>query len=269
VAAPRRGRAGTSLGTSSNTDGFVNFPLTSIRQVVKFDLENATFTIGDKILRQTVGIPMGSPISPVLAILVCAYSEHLSLCDRQKHQRRKVHGVRYVDDGFYMTGFHSSDPNDRMRAQLAIDAVTERGVCYHKNLSMEMDPNQDHIDMLESTIDLSTPGVLTATFWHKNADSLRTTGKQKFLKFQQFSSYSPYSAKRGVIISTLMRMRAASSSVQGVIDTLPLWCQELRSLGYPKSIVVSAINRLHSRALHMPTRDTYWEGVTAAACDAW
>lgn len=269
IAAPRRGRKGTFVGRSSNTDAFVNFSLSDLRDIVEFDLDNAIFTVGDVILKQNVGIPMGSPISPVLATLVCSYSESMSISQRKHAGERRVYGKRYVDDAFYICGYNSVKRDDELRARVAIEAVTMRGGCYHNNSVLEMDPNVTRIEMLESIIDLSNPGELEAAFWHKNADFLRLYGCQKFIKFQAFSSFSPYSAKRGVIISTLMRMRAAASSQKGVTDAFPLWFMELQSLGYPKSLVMSALERLHSRGLHSATRDTYWEGVIATAGDVW
>ena len=52
-----------------------------IREIVKIDLENAIFSVGDpknpnNIFRQILGVPMGSPLSPALAKIVCIYFEN-------------------------------------------------------------------------------------------------------------------------------------------------------------------------------------------------
>ena len=48
----------------------------SIVQLLQFDLENIYFTSRGHLLRQTIGIAMGSPLSPALAIMNCAFYEH-------------------------------------------------------------------------------------------------------------------------------------------------------------------------------------------------
>jgi hypothetical protein len=48
-----------------------------ILAVIKFDLANIFFVCRGQLLRQIVGIAMGSPGSPAVAILGCAYSEDL------------------------------------------------------------------------------------------------------------------------------------------------------------------------------------------------
>ena len=57
--------------------GFVHITYAQLITFVLFDLANVYFTLGTTILRQHNGIPMGSPISPALAIIVCAHAEHL------------------------------------------------------------------------------------------------------------------------------------------------------------------------------------------------
>jgi hypothetical protein len=62
----------------------------------KFDLDNVYFTLGTAILKQIIGIPMGSPLSPALAIIICAYSEHKFLTSISTY--KYLTAVRYMDD---------------------------------------------------------------------------------------------------------------------------------------------------------------------------
>ena len=49
-----------------------------IVQIVQFDLDNASFTVGDDVIMiQGVGIPMGSPTSSAIAPMICIYFENI------------------------------------------------------------------------------------------------------------------------------------------------------------------------------------------------
>ena len=50
--------------------------LSQLSEVLKWDIAHIYFTLGDRILRQTEGVPMGSPCSPALAVALCMHSEH-------------------------------------------------------------------------------------------------------------------------------------------------------------------------------------------------
>ena len=67
-----------------------------IEKVVMFDLENCFIKLGDIVVRQREGVAMGSPLSPVLAVLICVKyeKEFMGGVDRE----RRVRIRRYVDD---------------------------------------------------------------------------------------------------------------------------------------------------------------------------
>ena len=70
--------------------------MSQMREILLFDIKNLYFALGDKILRQTLGVPMGSPSSPALAVALCMHAEH---CFMQANPNVKViAGFRYIDD---------------------------------------------------------------------------------------------------------------------------------------------------------------------------
>jgi hypothetical protein len=265
VSAPRFARTGAHGGRDTNDATMVTFSLKELREIIEFDLKNAIFTVGDIMLQQTIGIPMGSPISPILAVVMCAYSEHKHTMERKQLNKPIVRGLRYVDDAIMFAGYNpSSNLISEGKALTEIESVMVGA--YHKNLIVEKETNLHYIPMLESILDTTTEGF-SAKFWHKNAESIRMSNTQTFLKFQNFYSYSPYTAKRGVLISTFMRMRHASSSVNDMVKVLPMFIKELKLLRYPKGIVTSALSTLHSRGLEK--KDEYWKGVITKIVDEW
>ena len=78
--------------------GWTNMDFDTLYMVINMDLENSMFTVGDVILMQLKGIPMGSPISPILAIMVCAYYESSFYKNCNSDERKRTEGVRYVGD---------------------------------------------------------------------------------------------------------------------------------------------------------------------------
>ena len=64
------------IGNEMKNSDWLSLTLDNIEDLVNLDLDNTFFMIGDKVLKQKKGVPMGSPISPVLAILVAAYYEY-------------------------------------------------------------------------------------------------------------------------------------------------------------------------------------------------
>ena len=65
-------------------------------KVMEFDIDNIFVTIGNKIIKQTLGIPMGSPASPAMAIALCMHCEHFL---QESHPNFGIiQGYRYVDD---------------------------------------------------------------------------------------------------------------------------------------------------------------------------
>lgn len=270
ISVPKFGRHGTKIGRSFN-DCFVKFKLKDIRDIVKFDLDNAIFNVRGTTLRQIVGIPMGSPISPILAVLMCAYNEANYMTDqRKKGEHRRVDGVRYVDDALFASGYNSNVLGDKDKAQKAIDHMIKNA--YHEKLKIEVDTNQEQIQMLESIIDTTEIGKLSISFWYKNEEMVKKEKKQKVLKFQHFDSFSPYTSKKGVIISTLMRMRTATNNSKTLQHNLSTLAEELSLLSYPYGILKSALDSVRRKAkennddmwteVHMPDKEIMGGRVT-------
>lgn len=246
IAVPRRGKKWMGMGKSHNPHAFVNFTLLSLRNIVKFDLANAYFTVGTHVMKQNIGIPMGSPLSPALAVIVCAYSEHLySKKQTAQGYFPLVRGLRYVDDALYITGSKSCEVGSAAVAEFRLRQIAAS--CYHNDLVVELDPDQTVIHMLESEIDLTSNPNIDIRFWHKNRDHLDAFGTQKFLKFQHYSSFSPLSAKRGVLVSTLLRVARNSLGDENTLYACRSIIRELKLLHYSNGCIAKAIKSVSGR----------------------
>ncbi|GBG67699.1 hypothetical protein CBR_g827 [Chara braunii] len=92
----KRGK-GAKLMRGKKPDGWCTVEFNEVLDFVKFDLRNTFTTVGGKILRQRIGIPMGKPSSPSIACMLCAHSEFVFLLSLGT-DRSLVHGICLIDD---------------------------------------------------------------------------------------------------------------------------------------------------------------------------
>ena len=95
------------------------------------------FCVGDTLLKQVVGIPMGSPISPPLAQIICAYYEsQVTQENKTKNLTNPVEGVRYVDD---LTAFIFYLKNNAKSRADAEEIASRIQFGYHKDMELEVE----------------------------------------------------------------------------------------------------------------------------------
>ena len=85
----------TTCGTWSedNTDDPTRLGRGALARLLDDVIDNTYIVTGGNIYRQSVGIPMGGPASPELAILYCSYRELLHV----RSARTTLRGIRWID----------------------------------------------------------------------------------------------------------------------------------------------------------------------------
>ena len=85
-----------------NSNNAHNYTKDSVKESIKFILENCHFTVGDSIFRQIIGIPMGSDPAPFFANFFLYHYESKWITDLKKKdpwKARKFRNInRYIDD---------------------------------------------------------------------------------------------------------------------------------------------------------------------------
>ena len=127
--------------------------------VVQFSLDNAFFTLGDKIIQQTHGIPMGDPMSPAICIATCAHIE-MKWFDALPHEiKPHVRFTRYLDDIYMVANVSGIQDYDGF-----LSDFTQR--CYPSCLVLERTPDDEY---LECKIKVTTQGNQLHNYhWNKN-----------------------------------------------------------------------------------------------------
>jgi len=75
---------------------YINLSWEDILGYVKYELDNSWFKVGDKVLYQKHGIPMGAMISPALAVIYCMWRENI--CKRVWNVDAVLFAGRFRDD---------------------------------------------------------------------------------------------------------------------------------------------------------------------------
>ena len=221
--------------------------------IVVFDLENSFFTVGKYRLLQKVGIPMGSPLSPAIAQIVCAFYEcRTAQWARASLITNPVVGFRYMDDLtafiFYYT---EKDLWDALKLAFRIRFG------YHRNMELEVEDTTKPFKFLSSVLHADAEsGLVYSAFHNKNEAAIKAKPHQQFPTYQHYSSFSPATQKISVALSSMLRIGEAVNTTQAAAAAFDLLEAELRGLKYPNRIIKRAFRRAR-------WADARWCGVTA------
>lgn len=235
------------LGRSGESDSKrINFTFDELINVIKFDLKNSYFKIGDRILQQRVGIPMGSPLSPALAQIVCAYYEAQTLANAARDGiTNPVEGIRYVDDLTALIYYDPAVPASKVDAEELARRI-QNG--YHPNMDLEVENTDMPFKFLSSILRVNKNKCkITSRFHNKNKKQIKQGKPQLFPTYQHYHSHAPARQKMSVVISSIHRIGNACSSHKAAQNAFNIISRELRCLKYPEKIISSALRRVRNK----------------------
>ena len=211
--------------------------------VMGFALDNAFVQMPDgQILRQTLGIPMGDPLSPGMTIGTCGWMEDLWMAALADKHKQYFMAKRYMDDIllFYV------ERADWDHARFLADF--EESQCYWPPLRLE----QGHeAQFLESQFFIEENVI---RFRLKNANE---SGKAVW-RYHHYESYSQFQQKRATLMACLRKVSKVASDNEQLWISAVAKLDEFRQLGYPRSL------RTYACAIQgRDTRNTTWFRVRA------
>ena len=204
--------------------------LSQLSEVLKWDIAHIYFTLGDRILRQTEGVPMGSPCSPALAVALCMHSEHHFIAT---HPDVVIYrGFRYIDDLLLFLK----------------EPCADIATMYPPPLQLEEEVVGDQTQgytwgFLEAYSTLRPDGAVDIVHYHKNAYRTRA-GKPPLKNVPHFSTHVPNHAKFGRVVGALTRAWSHSVGDTNKVNATLTVLMELDSMGMPKNLARQAIKRM-------------------------
>lgn len=209
--------------------------------IVRFDLANVYFTVGNTVLKQTNGAPIGGFLSAFYGNLVCAFAEH-QYCMSLGADQRLLAARRCQDDVF---GVISYDPTDaastttalRIRADFLDNRVYKDGLTV-KQVLIE----NNRAKFVGASVFIGDQSLFCSAF-NRNWATL-SSGYQAFPRFHHWASYVSNQSKLGVVIGALRRIRRfCTFDTSAILEIYKLFI-ELRLLDYPDHVMFTALSRL-------------------------
>ena len=212
-----------------------NYNVNQIIETIKQDLNNAVFKCGTLKVIQTIGIPMGSPLSPALAITTCAIAENQMMEDLMDNY--KFRAMRYMDDIWICT------MKQRLEEPMKVEKIFEY---YDKNLKVERERKGQHVRFLDREI-IWTGNKLTTTDFNKNIENLRTFGTRRFQNTIPEISYSKRKLKKAIIVGKLSRVQRNTMNDMNLFVLGWIALLELGLLGYKKNLLQDCCGWMDAR----------------------
>jgi hypothetical protein len=232
--------------------GHVSLTFAQIKSFVMFDLSNVFFALGNVVLRQHNGIPMGSPTSPSLAITVCAHAEHLFHASITDFPRFLA--VRYMDDIHATATYRTLDIAERQRVHAIFDQLEN---IYPATLTLEL-TGTGSTDFLETSVSYPTLPTSITQLQDPTSDSAHSFSTRnlnknrlslnaplrKFARLQHSLSYRHAQQVRGALTGTFLRLpRHSSSTTTAFLSSIELLA-ELHLLDFQPATLTRTLRKL-------------------------
>lgn len=245
LASPNRAQ----FTTNRSADGdCVIFTLDELFEIVQFDLAHTYTTIGNQILQQNEGCPMGGLLSSFYGNTVCAYHENQFLA-RIGSLSHHVYGIRQMDD---LTLFIAHTANDKRRKanNNKIAHMIQHDV-YKGGLEAELQPPDEdtptkyvhkfaghEIHTYKNLADIYT------TTLNDNKATVRAQGQQTKIRYPNFRSYTNRHSKKGHIIGSIHRIRGQNTYRRDFNEAISDLIAELQCINYAPATIKTCLQKL-------------------------
>ena len=180
---------------------------------------------------------MGSPLSPILAIVICVKYEIVFQGTLGVDNRLMIR--RYMDDTWMIGRFKKGSRREEREIDKAI--IDYRSFCYHERMKIETEGTQDEIEFLECKIKREG-GKWQCTYRVKNEER-EEKGMKRLKKFVEYDSYRDR-RKIGIIMGAMARVEQNCSEEIGILTKGIAVVRELHRAGYPNREIKTGLIRM-------------------------
>jgi hypothetical protein len=234
----RRGRSGVVFDKNSDTGAYAQISVALIFTQLRFDIKWLYFTLGDQLLKQLFGFPMGMPSSHPLSVGICAWSE-AKFSQTLGTDGRYLSVTRYVDDVLAIA-FYDSAVGGPEQGQRLIDDM--RAKAYSPELTLLTTSDDNHaVDFMDTVTDIDDETqTITLQQLDKNSRHLLSGAGRVIVRYQHFHTYAPTKQLQGVVVSQLRRIRRNCTTDADALRHMVAYGDEIRALRYPTSMMARA-----------------------------
>eukprot|EP00026_Physarum_polycephalum_P008851 Phypoly_transcript_08954.p1 GENE.Phypoly_transcript_08954~~Phypoly_transcript_08954.p1 ORF type:complete len:201 (+),score=16.84 Phypoly_transcript_08954:576-1178(+) len=180
---------------------------------------------------------MGSPLSPILAIVICVKYEKVFEATLGVDNRMKIR--RFMDDVWVVGKYKKGSRIEEREIDKGI--IDFRTFCYHERMKIETEGIQDEIEFLECRV-RRVGGRWECEYRVKNEE--REKKKMEMLK--KFVEYGSYGDRRkvGIVIGAMARVEQNCSEKVGILTKGLAVVRELHRAGYPNRVIKAGLQRM-------------------------
>jgi hypothetical protein len=186
---------------------------------------------------------MGSPLSPQLAIITCAYAEH-KWSTAHLSWSSNLASVRFVDDLGTILAYNTRSQRSFNFAINILRSIVNN--CYPAGLSLKFTLSPRELTLMRCTFSVSADRRLLFSYVNKNHLALSSASfSQTFIRYRHFFSFFPVHTMSNTASATFaIIVKFSSSSDAAYLSCLEL-ITELRHLMYPRNLLRSILHRRH------------------------
>ena len=194
-------------------------------ELIKLCTRSTIFTFNDCFYQQTFGVPMGSPLSCILAniMMECIESELLAL-----FPIKPALWVRYVDDIFCIWPYDMKHFDEFLNG---INQLVPTVVMTPEWENFNFNTGEASLPFLDVLIHRSPSGITYSVF-------KKPSHVHSYIHY--FSSHAPH-VKRGVLSGLFTRALRISSPIHLQSELNNLWAA-FKRLGYPHFFICEALS---------------------------
>lgn len=225
----------------------VIFTLADLYSIIEYDLDNSYSQVGNQLMKQPKGCPMGGLLSAFYANTTCSYHENSFL--NKERLADHIYGIRQMDD---LTLFiaHAKGDADRttnntrikheiqynmykggLEATLEAPDIDSPTKYIHKFAGHEIHTHKNLSDIYTTTL-------------NENADSVHTLGRQKKVRYPNMRTYTNNHCKVGNIIGSIHRIRAQNTYRSDFTHAITDLVAELKCINYTSTTIKACLYKL-------------------------
>ena len=243
------------LGRAYIDIGVICISFETLFLICAYDIENSYFILNQIVMRQKLGIPMGTPGAPGYSMSACIYCEK-QFWDAIYDYQFLLKMFRYFDDLRAITVFKSKDLTTKNICKKLLAQLQNH--CYDPSLKVveEKHDSNNSFKFLESVITYQH-NEFSSRYCVKNFNSLLDEGKLKFLGAQDLYSFTgqrKLTIRKATVKGKLSTLMGYCFSDKDILQAFGQLLVYLHALHYPKWIIVGELHKLYESS-----RETIWK----------